>query len=328
MPFQIEYIGNTSSEFQNDCTDFIKDWESANAFIEVQTSGSTGKPKRFEVKKSAMQASARATGEFFGFGQNQTILLCMSPKYIGGKMVIVRAMEFGMKVLALEPSKNPLLEINQMIDFAAFVPVQVREILMNSGSKKKYEAITNVIIGGAQLGKKEFETISNLNNNSFQTFGMTETLSHFALKKISIDNDMYECLPGWEIDTKEGRLMIKANSVIEKDLLTNDIIEIESNGIFRFIGRADNAINSGGIKLFPEKIEAKLGGLIPNRFYISKKKDDKWGEAVVLVIESEVKENLEESLRSVLDSKEMPKEIIIQPQFKETGSGKVIREAF
>ena len=307
---------------------FIQDWDSDSSEIEVQTSGSTGAPKKFMVNKSAMRHSAMATGKFFGFEQDQTILLCMSPAFIGGKMVIVRAKEFGMKVIACEPNKNPLEVITQNLDFAAFVPLQVREILTNSRTKERYSKIKNVIIGGAQLGKAEFDQLLALHNNSYQTFGMTETLSHFALKKISEENDLYQCLQGWEIESSEGRLLLKANEVIVEDLLTNDLVEIVKKGMFRFLGRADNAINSGGIKLFPERIEQKIGNLLPQRYYISKKADEKWGEAVVLVIESVAKLDLEKELRNLLDSKEMPKEIIYLPKFKETGSGKVIRETF
>jgi O-succinylbenzoic acid--CoA ligase len=119
-------------------------------------------------------------------------------------------------------------------------------------------------------------------------------------------------------------LVIHAPRISPEVIITNDIVELVDENQFIFLGRMDNVINSGGIKLIPEQIEQKLVGKISQRFFIASKPDDELGEKVVLVIEGE-KHELDNSIYESLVKYEKPKEIIFIPKFLDTATGKIMR---
>jgi O-succinylbenzoic acid--CoA ligase len=332
MENKIIFSSAVSSAEKKAVTDFVDEWKSEEATISIFTSGSTGPPKKVQIEKSAMVASAIATGTFFKFEKKQKILLCLSANYIAGMMQIVRAIVFEMSLYVVPVSSNPLREFNEEIDFAAFVPLQVKAILADVRTKERYENIKHVIIGGAPISTDLFADICHLKNMSFATFGMTETVSHIALKYISRENDFYQALPDISFgQSNNDTLIIYAKRITKDPIFTNDVVALKNSSSFQWLGRADFVINSGGVKLHPEVIESKLATAIKEPFYITKMQDATLGEKVILVIESEPylpikRQKIEDMMREILLNYEMPKSIVFQNEFQRSNSGKIIRE--
>jgi O-succinylbenzoic acid--CoA ligase len=323
------FLDGLDESYLQSVKDFITEWKSDSSFIIVSTSGSTGEPKNYQLEKEKVRRSALATGQFFDFRRTQTILLNLSPNYIAGKLVIVRAIEHQMKLVVGSLSANPLLNCELFIDFAAFVPSQVAAILKNTETKVKYGAIKNVIIGGAPLSSNLENEIILLKNNSYASFGMTETITHFALRKTG--TPIYRCLTGFDIGVDERScLVVKPNPIVEETLITNDVIDIIDDTSFKWRGRYDFVINSGGVKIHPEKVEKMIGHLIPNNnFYLTSKEDDELGEVAILLIEGDFEiGNILEDSRSFLPKYHSPKEVYLKGAFNYTESGKIIREKF
>ncbi|MBL4661978.1 MAG: AMP-binding protein [Flavobacteriaceae bacterium] len=311
----------------------MEDWESSSPTITVSTSGSTGVPKEIVLNKTRVRASARATGEFFKFKKGQVLLLNLSPGYIAGKLMLVRALEHDMRILVAPASQNPLLALgNRQVDFAAFVPYQVEAILKNDQTKAAYEKIPQVIIGGATIALKVEVELQELQNQSYATFGMTETITHVALRSITSGDGVYTCLPNITIAQDERGCLVINESEISGRLITNDLITQIDAHKFRWNGRLDNVVNSAGVKLFPEQLEQKIEDLIPdNRFYFMGRKSGVFGEELVLFVEGEQGINwnaIQLDIMQRLTSFEYPKEIIFVANFKETPTGKVIRALF
>jgi len=260
--------------------------------VEVKTSGSTGEPKRMMVEKSRMLNSARITCDFLGLKPGDTALLCMSTDYIAGKMMIVRSIERGLKLISVEPSGHPLAN-NYQLDFAAMVPMQVYNSLQVPEEKERLMAIRHLIIGGGAIDDAMEAELKKFPNAVWSTYGMTETLSHIALRRISGPeaSEWYMPFPTVKLSTTdEGCLVIDAPEVCADTLVTNDIVELKSDGRFRVLGRKDNVICSGGIKIQIEEVERELKPYARVPYIISKKKDEKFGEIVVLLTEGDIDE--------------------------------------
>ncbi|MFK8038452.1 MAG: AMP-binding protein [Crocinitomicaceae bacterium] len=312
---------------------FLKLWNSDAKTITISTSGSTGIPKKIRLTKLAMVQSAKATGHFFNFKPNQKNLLAVSAVYIAGMMQIVRSIVFDLTLYVAPLNSNPLKELKlPKLDFAAFVPLQVEAILKNNSSKLSYEGISNVIIGGAPIHSELNSKIESLSNHSFATFGMTETISHIALREIKNGNDVYQAMPNVSFSNNdEDCLQINAFRISDHLIVTNDRVEILNDHAFKWIGRSDFTINSGGIKIQPELVEKKLNEILTNPYYISGLPDTKLGDKVVLYIESEEynTEKLKQLTRAMeneLDIYEIPKTVIFKSRFNRTSTGKIIRE--
>lgn len=334
MAKYIQFLDGIHSDYLQAVQDFVQEWESTSDHIIVQTSGSTGTPKKIELLKSEMERSARRTGEFFGFQKGNTVLLNLSPEFIAGKMMIVRAMVYEMNLIVAPLSSNPLLDLKDWegaIHFGAFVPNQISSIMKDAVSREVYERIDQVIIGGARLNPDLIHELSRLSNRSFATFGMTETITHFALADLSVDDPFYTCLPGFSLGVDSESRLIVEDIDSKNTYETNDVVELNDSNSFRWLGRADYVVNSGGIKIFPEEVEKAFYGLIENRFYVTSKVHPKWGESVVLVVEgdsfSEKDQQYQETIKE-LPAYHRPKEIISIPKFEETKNGKVIRKRF
>jgi len=322
----------TTKEYERSLYTFIKEWLAPSDVLAVKTSGSTGAPKQMMFKKNQMIASAKMTCDYFKFSPEINMLLCLSTDFIAGKMMVVRAFVSGANIIAVEPGNNPLQGLGKKIDFVAMIPSQVKESLTHEKTKKAFESIDNVIIGGAPVVHSFEKVLSGCPNNVYATFAMTETLSHIALKKLSGKNkdDAFELFPGIKISEDErGCLAIDAPMLSDDIIITNDMVDIVDKTHFRWLGRYDNVINSGGVKLFPEKIEEKLSHVIKkNRFFISSVPDEKYGDKLVLVVES-ANENevlqLKGEIENALDKYEKPKEYFCLGKFIETLNGKVKR---
>lgn len=301
--------------------EFLLDWLSEDDFISVKTSGSTGIPKTIEVQKQAMVNSAIATGDYFSLHPGHTALHCLPTEFIAGKMMFVRAMILGLELDIMEPNSQPLFFTRKPYDFCAMVPFQVQNSL------DKLHIIDALIVGGAAVSSTLQEKLQEIDCNVYATYGMTETMSHVAVKRLNgKKEDCYNVLPDVSISQDERDcLVINAPSLSDESIITNDVVELCSNTSFKLIGRYDNVINSGGVKLFPEQIESKLSAHIKKRFFITSEKDTDFGEVAILVLES-TDNHFDQSIFDVLDTYETPKKIYNVEKFVETDSGKIQRD--
>ena len=278
---------------------FLDEWNNESEYVEVKTSGSTGEPKRMMVEKRRMLNSARITCDFLGLKPGDTALLCMSTDYIAGKMMIVRSIERGLKLISVPPSGHPLAQNSQFsilkskLDFSAMVPMQVYNSLQVPEERERLMAIRHLIIGGGAIDDAMEAELRTFPNAVWSTYGMTETLSHIALRRISGPeaSEWYMPFPTVKLSTTdEGCLVIDAPEVCADTLITNDIVELKPDGRFRVLGRKDNVICSGGIKIQIEEVERELKPYARVPYIISKKKDEKFGEIVVLLTEGDTDE--------------------------------------
>lgn len=332
LSFVSEKNSNVSMPlWEKEIYEFIQLWFDDSEYIRAHTSGTTGAPKEILLSKEEMVESALSTVGFFNLKEKDTALLCLSPSYIAGKMMIVRGLHCGLNLVFCDPGLNGLESIECKINFCAMVPYQVRKTLRNNPDI--FDKIETLIVGGGAIGKELEIAIQNIPTSCYSTYGMTETMSHIALMKVNGNKDeAYVCLPGINVSCDDRSCL-----VIEyrgrQELITNDIVDIINEKRFIWKGRYDNVINSGGIKLMPETLERKISGIISERFIFSSLKDDELGERLVLLIEAseysdDKLECLKKSLNDSLGKYEMPKEIIFVERFKETSSGKIIRRGF
>ena len=295
--------------------DFFSEWNNDSDRVLVHTSGSTGKPKPMMVEKKRMLNSARITCDFLGLKPGDSALLCMSLDYIAGKMVVVRSIERHLHLISVSPSGHPLKDINEEITFAAMVPMQVYNTLQVPEERERLTHIRHLIIGGGAIDASLEKELQSLPGNIaiWSTYGMTETLSHIALRRINgaEASEWYQPFDSVKISqTEEGCLVIDAPLVCAETLVTNDIVEIESyiyNKVeklrFRIKGRKDNVICSGGIKIQIEEVEALLKPHLEKPFMLAKKKDEKFGEIAVLLTEDEDLKKVEATIRRLLSGK-------------------------
>lgn len=322
--------------------DFLSEWNNGSDRVLVHTSGSTGKPKPMMVEKKRMLNSARITCDFLGLKPGDSALLCMSLDYIAGKMVVVRSIERHLHLISVSPSGHPLKDVNEEITFAAMVPMQVYNTLQVPEERARLWRIRHLIIGGGAIDEALEQKLKALPGDIaiWSTYGMTETLSHIALRRINGDeaSEWYQPFDSVKISqTDEGCLVIDAPQVCAEPLVTNDIVEIESyiyNKVeklrFRIKGRKDNVICSGGIKIQIEEVEALLKPYLEKPFMIAKKKDGKFGEIAVLLTEDEEIEKVEATVRRLLSDHKywIPREFLHVDQLPLTETGKPKRSIF
>ncbi|MGL2963478.1 AMP-binding protein [Flavobacterium sp. RSB2_4_14] len=305
-------------EFEKPVGDFLLDWFDSKDYIEMFTSGSTGEPKTVIVKKQAMVNSAIATGDFFDLQPGNSALQCLPVKYVAGKMMLVRAMILGLDLEFVAPSSHPLRNNEINFDFVAMVPLQAQNSIQELKKVKK------LIIGGAAVNKTLEKQLLKLPTEVYETYGMTETITHIAARKLG--EKAFTVLPDVTVSYDDRNcLVIHAPKISTEVIITNDIVELVNENQFIFLGRIDNVINSGGIKLIPEQIEKKLVSKIEQRFFISSQPDEELGEKVILVVEGE-KRDFNDNLYEDLDKYEKPKAVVFVPRFKDTATGKIMRK--
>jgi len=305
--------------FEQHVGNFLLDWFDEKSYIELQTSGTTGTPKVIKIEKQAMLDSALATGDFFGIKPGDTMLHCLPTNYVAGKMMFVRSFILGLDMEFVDPNSDPLKNSAKEYDFCAMVPLQAK----NSLEQLKAGKIKKLIIGGVKVHKALEEELVKLPMEIYETYGMTETITHIAAKKIGDKN--FTVLPNVTVSVNENNcLVINAKNISDELIVTNDIVDLVSDTQFSWKGRIDNVINSGGVKLIPESIEEKLSTLIPRRYFVYGKDDEILGKKAVLYVEGEPMV-IDESVFNVLDKFEKPKEIIFIQKFHETATGKIRR---
>jgi o-succinylbenzoate---CoA ligase len=309
--------------YQKHIGSFLLDWLDNNDYVFVKTSGSTGQPKCISLKKQAMVASAIATGDYFNIKSGCKALHCLPTEFIAGKMMLVRAMILGLEIDVIKPTSNPLENITKHYDFCAMVPLQ----LQNSIDRLKY--VSTLIVGGASVSNALQAQLKDTSCMVYATYGMTETITHIAVKKLNYLDDVslnaFLTLPNITAskDTRDC-LVINAPKLSDKPIITNDVVELLSDTSFRILARFDNVINSGGIKLYPEQIEAKLKDNLSKRFFIASKTHDTLGQQLIMIVEG-TSNSIESSVFECLETYEKPKHIYSLEQFVETDSGKIQR---
>lgn len=333
-------------------TEFLAEWNNSENKILVHTSGSTGTPKSMMVKKARMIASARITCDFLNLPCGCTALLCLPLDYIAGKMMVVRSIERKMHLICQSPSNHPLKDLIEIygkdihIDFCAMVPSQVYCSLQNEEEREALKDIGNLIIGGGAVSVELAKELKSFPNAVWSTYGMTETLSHIALRRLSGSEatDYYTPFDGVSLSVDaDNCLIINAPAVCAETLHTNDVIEFHPDDAhlpadarkrFRILGRRDNVICCGGIKLQIEEIERTLESHLSTPFAIAKRSDEKFGEIPILVVEAatilpseyaEKKERLTALCKFLLPKYSQPKDILFIPHLPLTETGKICR---
>lgn len=319
---------------EEDLKTFLAEWEDPSPYIQVQTSGSTGTPKQLTVRKEQMWQSARITCEYLGLKKGDNALLCMPLQYIAGKMMVVRSLYAGLNLIVRQPSGHPLAGVSEPLRFAAMIPMQVYNTLRNPEERERLCQTDILIIGGGAIDAALENEIRQLPNAVYSTYGMTETLSHIALRRLNGPeaSPAYYPFPSVEISlSEEDTLVIKAPLVCDEVLKTNDVARLHPDGSFSILGRKDNIINSGGIKIQTEVVEETLYPVISAKFAITSVPHPKFGEAIVLLIEDKEKKvepaGLESRIDNVLPKYQRPKYIIEVETLPLTGSGKIDRKA-
>jgi O-succinylbenzoic acid--CoA ligase len=289
--------------------DFLTEWNNDNARIIVHTSGSTGKPKPMWVEKQRMKNSARITCDFLGLKEGDTALLCMSLDYIAGKMVVVRSLECGLHLISVNPGGHPLSadslgSYKGEITFAAMVPLQVYNSLHVPAERLRLKAIRHLIIGGGFIDNTLAQELKSFPNYVWSTYGMTETLSHIALRRLNGEGATLWYTPFESVHVslnQEGCLVIDAPMICDHILVTNDCAELSPDGRrFRILGRKDNVIDSGGIKIQIEEVEQMLKPFLRVPYIITKCSDVKFGEVVVLLTEDNEMSDVQEICMNAL----------------------------
>jgi len=317
------------TEFEEKVISFLKEWYSDSKTVSVQTSGSTGTPKIFEIEKERMLHSAKMTCDILRLQKGDSALLCLPIEYISGKMMVVRAIERSLKLVIKTPSSTPLSDLNEEIDFCAMSPLQVENSL------DQIHFIKNIIIGGAavseNLKKKITQTLKHSITQTlvYETYGMSETLSHIALKEIfPVSETYFKVLGNVEISLDERKcLQIFAPKLNPERLQTNDLVELKNEREFRFLGRIDHVINSAGLKIYPEELESLVKKEISNELIFLGIKDERFGQKLILVIEGQKTEILENKLSTIIypSKNHQPKDIIFLEKFPRIPNGKIDR---
>lgn len=315
-------------EWEQGIHEFILKWFDNSDFILQQTSGSTGKPKSIRLKKKAMIASAKTTLAYFNLQKNNTAWLCLPIEYIAGKMMVVRALVGELNLLISSPSGTPKIP-DQIVDFTALVPLQMRQ-LIDSGTD--FSNVKQLIIGGAAVDFSLQQAIAHLPVEIYATYGMTETCSHIAIQRLNGTQaeSCFHTLNKVAISTNEDNcLQIKAPELTEELLQTNDIVRLLSHNQFQLIGRKDNIINSGGLKIVPEELEREISDLLHADCLIIPIPDKLLGQKIGLVLEGKDKslsENELSAIKTRVGKHRTPKSVYYVNQFPRTGTMKIDRK--
>ena len=298
---------------------FLLDWLDNKSYINVKSTGTTGRPKQVRIDKQVMVNSSIFTGNFFNLTPGDKALHCLPANYIAGKMMLVRAMILGLELDLIEPTSKPAIDSDKEYDFAAMLPIQLQNSLHLVSSFK------NIIIGSVKASNKLIDDLQNLPVHVYETFGMTETATHIALRPLNnfdggqkttaLGKSIFKTLPDISISQDDrGCLVIESGHLSKQPIVTNDLVKLYSENEFEWLGRFDNVINSGGVKIFPETIEEKLQGNIQQRFFIASEKDETFGEKIILIVEGD-ENTIDKSVFESLDKYEKPKKIYYTKKF-------------
>lgn len=333
---------------------FCKRWLSGQSNFFLNTSGSTGRPKTVMLTRTQLVASAGLTQRALGLRSGDRTLVCLSTDYIAGMMMLVRGFELGLSLTVMTPTRNPLAAFADDVsfEFTAFTPLQLQEVITHTPSKVTLvNRMRAILLGGAPVSADLLQKIKTLAAPVYHTYGMTETASHIALKPLNGPrandpqaSDYYRPLEGVEIGLScKGCLTVKSSVTRHRTLITNDLVDLKANGLFRWLGRIDNVINSGGIKVQAEKVEQALETLfqdypgnilIKRRFFVGPVEHSTFGQMVVAVMEGPpVPVTIQDDIRTrllqskLLEKYEIPRYFYFRSHLLETPTGKIDRQA-
>lgn len=322
---------------------FLQHWFTTDAPVLAQTSGSTGQPKTITLQRAQMIASAQLTALHFGFKAGQRALLPLSADFIAGKMMLVRAIVSGLDLYAAAPTQNiAALFPAVTFHFTPLVPAQLHALITQGADVAR---LGTLLLGGSDVSPELLALMPRLEQQEvWQGFGMTETVSHIALRRLHPEAEIaYLTLPGLLTETDEnGQLRVWGAVTNYHWLKTNDVVAFDEPGRFRWLGRSDHVIVSAGHKVHPEVLEQTLMGFLARNspfdhlrkagFYISSTADIQYGQVLVLVFERQAgvdQQSFEDFLRQVkqhLPSWEFPRKIIAVDAFDRTANGKIKRQ--
>lgn len=308
--------------------EFLAEWNNGSDCVLVHTSGSTGQPKPMLAEKRRMEASARITCQFLGLREGDTALLCLPLDFIAGKMMVVRALTCRLRLVSVEPGGHPLASLTKPVDFAAMVPLQVYNALLHPVERERLRQIRHLIIGGGAIDDGLAQELRTFPNAVWSTYGMTETLSHIALRRLSGPDatEWYTPFPTVAVSLNdEGCLVISAPQVCADTLVTNDLAEL-LDGRFRILGRRDNVVCSGGLKIQIEEVERLLLPCLRAPFCVTKRPDTRLGEALVLLTEDADIGLVAACCERVLPAYWRPRHYLTVPAIPHTPTGKAARQ--
>ncbi|MEZ4707518.1 MAG: AMP-binding protein [Caldilineaceae bacterium] len=325
--------------------EFCQQWLSGQDEFVINTSGSTGAPKPITLRREQMATSARATGQALSLQAGQSALVCLPTRYIAGRMMLVRGFVLGLHMTVVEPSSNPLaaLPADAHFDFTALTPLQLHTIL--NGPPEQWvilERMWAILIGGGPISAALHHQLQHITAPLYHTYGMTETVTHIALRRLNGPqaSDAFAPLPGVALGVDgRGCLTIRSAVTLGETVVTNDHVELRADGSFVWLGRLDNVINSGGVKVQVEKVESALeqvlfefgdAELARRRFFVGALPDERLGQMVAVIMEGEpLGEQRENALKTALSRKvtrfEIPRRFCYLPQLCETPTGKIDR---
>jgi O-succinylbenzoic acid--CoA ligase len=321
--------------------ELLRQWLTGAQEFGLRTSGSTGQPQLIVLKRRQLAASAARTGDYFDLGPGDRALVCLNCEFIGGKMMLVRGLERHLHLTVVEPHADPFdfVPAEAEFDFAAFVPLQLRAVLA-AGQASRLDKMRAILVGGAGVEPSLLAEIQKLKVPVYLTYGMTETASHMALRRLNGPqaSPHYRVLPGLHLGQDErGCLTVRGDVTDDKLIVTNDRIELLDKHTFDWLGRVDFVINSGGVKVQAEKVEQVLDVALAElgqsrRAFVAGRPDERLGQAVTAFVEGEaLPATAEKRLLALLAERlgryEVPKAVVYVPAFKATASGKLDRAA-
>jgi O-succinylbenzoic acid--CoA ligase len=321
--------------------ELVREWLSGAYEFGLRTSGSTGQPQLIVLKRRQLAASAARTGDYFDLGPGDRALVCLNCDFIGGKMMLVRGLERNMHLTIVEPHADPFdfVPAEEEFDFAAFVPLQLRAVLA-AGRSNRLNKMRAILVGGAGVEPSLLREVEQLKVPVYLTYGMTETASHMALRRLNGPqaSPHYRVLPGLHLGQDErGCLTVRGDVTDDQLIVTNDHIELVDKHTFDWLGRVDFVINSGGVKVQAEKVELVLDVALAElgesrRAFVAGQADERLGQAVTAYVEGSplrtpAEQRLLELLRERLGKYELPKRVVYIPTFQTTASGKLDRAA-
>ncbi|MDQ2773057.1 MAG: AMP-binding protein [Bacteroidota bacterium] len=321
--------------------DFVRQWLNGTQEFVLHTSGSTGTPSAITLRRRQLEASARRTADFFDLGPGDRALVCLNCEYIGGLMMLVRGLERNVHLTIVEPHADPFADVaaEAEFDFAAFVPLQLKAALA-AGRAPRLDKMKAFLIGGAPADAALTLELQPLKAAAWLTYGMTETCSHVALRRLNgpAASSSFRVLPGIAAAQDErGCLTLRGDVTDDQLIVTNDVVRLLDGHTFEWLGRADFVINSGGVKVPAEKVELVLDVALAEigasrRCFVAGQPDARLGQAVTAFIEGEALKDAQETrLKSLLAERlgryEQPRQLRYVPAFAATPNGKLDRAA-
>ncbi len=317
--------------------DFIRNWQAGKSSFTFHTSGSTGEPRPISFRREQLMASAQLSIEALRLKAGMKVLVCLDARFVAGALMLVRCLVNSMDIILQRPTSHPFSLYSEPVDFVALVPLQV-SLLLDENPSLLNRRMT-VIIGGAPLKESMVARLQEVQAECYATYGMTETLTHIALRKLNGEGKQhaFHLLPGVQAKNNEHGCLVISAAHLDTPIVTHDLAEWTDKDSFRILGRSDQVINSGGVKVHPHHVELIIERTIEEqghlfRFFVAGRPDPQLGEHVCLIIEGQplakaIEGALLGHVNQWLSPYERPRQVIYVPKFIETSTQKIDRRA-